>query len=277
MRRRKRVLVRKYPSIVGIVTVVILFATVLGILISSAIQDNIIYTQENNINQNYLDLSNVKNINFEKDFKHTAGTVYLTFDDGPGEHTARLLDILKAKNVKATFFVTGAGDDSLILREYEEGHTVGLHTWSHRYDLVYQNLTAYFDDLKLVHDRVQRITGLDAKLIRFPGGSSNLISAKYDGGVRIMSTLVAEVERRGYHYFDWNIASGDAGSATTSDEVFVNIAAHLKEGANVVLQHDIKGFSVDAVERVIDYGLEHGYAFKPLTADSPGMHHGVNN
>lgn len=213
----------------------------------------------------------------EERIANAKGIVYLTFDDGPGPYTARLLDILKAKDVKATFFVTGSGDDELIKREYDEGHTVGLHTFTHRYNIIYTSVDAYFNDLNQVAARVKNITGEDAKLIRFPGGSSNTVSARYDGGSRIMSTLATEVQNRDYQYFDWNISSGDAGGATTADAVFVNVAAHLKEGANVVLQHDIKSYSVDAVERIIDHALANGYIFMPLRADSPTVHHGINN
>ena len=230
------------------------------------------------------DLEPIVNVSSEYNFdeivsnyQHSAGTIYLTFDDGPGAHTARLLDILKQYGVKATFFVTGGGDDALIVREYQEGHTVGLHTWSHRYDQLYRSVDAYFEDLKLVHDRVQALTGVDSKIIRFPGGSSNTVSAKYDGKTRIMSALTQEVEKRGYVYFDWNIASGDAGNVTTADGVYNTVVSHLHDGVNVVLQHDIKGYSVDAVERIIKFGLDNGYNFEPLTANSPTAHHGVNN
>ncbi|MCR5832730.1 MAG: polysaccharide deacetylase family protein [Candidatus Saccharibacteria bacterium] len=210
--------------------------------------------------------------------QRASGTIYLTFDDGPGQYTARLLDILKKYNVKATFFVTGKGDDSLILREYNEGHTVALHTFSHDYGYVYQSEKNYFDDLYRIQDRVKRITGVAPTLIRFPGGSSNTISANYDGGQRIMSKLVKSVQEKGFTYFDWNISSGDAGGATTSDAVFNNVVRSLKNGgSSVVLQHDIKGFSVDAVERIIQYALNRGYTFAPLTASSFAAHHGVNN
>ena len=207
----------------------------------------------------------------------TRGIIYLTFDDGPGPYTARLLDILKANGIKVTFFVTGAGDDSLIRREYDEGHAIGLHTWSHRYEIVYSSVESYFNDLQLVHDRVFNITGLDSRIIRFPGGSSNLVSARYDNGIKIMSILTDEVGKRGYTYFDWNVVSGDAGGATTADEVYNNVTAHLKDGNNVVLQHDIKDFSVDAVERIISYGKSNGFSFEALDQNSPTMHHGVNN
>ena len=209
--------------------------------------------------------------------QQASGTIYLTFDDGPSVHTPRLLDVLKKYNVKATFFVTGSGDDSTILREYQEGHTVALHTFTHDYAFVYQSEANYFDDLTRIQNRVKNITGVAPTLIRFPGGSSNTISSKYDGGQRIMSKLVKSVAERGFTYFDWNISSGDAGGATTSDAVFNNVTRSLRNGSMVVLQHDTKGFSVDAVERIIQYALNRGYTFAPLTASSFAAHHGINN
>ena len=206
------------------------------------------------------------------------GTVYLTFDDGPGVYTDALLDVLKKYNVKATFFVTGAGDDAMILREYQEGHAIGLHTWSHNYAYVYEGMDNFFADLGMIQERVKNITGEATYLMRFPGGSSNTVSTRYDGGARIMSQLVNEVPRRGYTYFDWNISSGDAGGARSADEVYENVVTRLVDGgSSVVLQHDVKGFSVDAVERIIQYGLNNGYVFEKLTKDSFAAHHGVNN
>lgn len=201
--------------------------------------------------------------------------IYLTFDDGPSVHTNRLLDILKKYNVKVTFFVTGNGDDSIILREYQEGHKIALHTNSHNYAYVYSSVNNYFNDLNTISQKVENITGYKPNLIRFPGGSSNTVSKAYSKG--IMSTLTKEVENRGYKYFDWNVSSGDAGGTTTSDGVFMNVVSTLKEDSFVVLQHDTQGFSVDATERIIIYGLQNGYTFETLDENSPGAHHGVNN
>ena len=203
--------------------------------------------------------------------------IYLTFDDGPGPYTAKLLDILKKYDVKVTFFVTGAGDDELIAREYNEGHTVGLHTYTHDYAYVYSSLDNFFTDLYEIQTRVKNITGQTSTLTRFPGGSSNLISARYDGGIGIMSRLSEELPARGFTYFDWNISSGDAGGATTSSEVYQNVINALSPNYSVVLQHDIKDFSVDAVEDIIKYGKANGYTFKKLDAGSFAAHHGINN
>lgn len=206
------------------------------------------------------------------------GTIYLTFDDGPSDHTGRLLDVLKKYNVKATFFVTGRGDDSYFKREYDEGHAVALHTNSHSYSYVYSSVENYFADLQTISDRVKAQTGEESKLLRFPGGSSNLVSTRYDHRSHIMSTLVNEVTARGYTYFDWNVDSNDAGGASSSDEVFNNVTSRLVVGGDsVVLQHDVKGFSVDAVERIIQYGIEHDYIFKKLDKNSFNAHHSVNN
>lgn len=207
-----------------------------------------------------------------------SGTIYLTFDDGPWTNTGALLDMLKKYDVKVTFFVTRNGEDSIIKREYDEGHTVALHTWSHDYSYVYASMDNYFADLARIQERVKRITGYTATLIRFPGGSSNTVSRRYDGGTRIMTKLVQEVTNRGYTYFDWNISSGDAGSTTDPYVVYTNVIDNLQPGGEyIVLQHDSKNYSISAVESIIQFGLKNGFKFERLTAASPTMHHRVNN
>jgi peptidoglycan/xylan/chitin deacetylase (PgdA/CDA1 family) len=203
--------------------------------------------------------------------------IYLTFDDGPGKFTSKLLDVLNKYNVKATFFVTGKGEDSLIKREYEEGHSIGLHSYSHDYSYIYSSVDNYFNDLNRVSDRVYNITGYRTNLIRFPGGASNTISRHYDNGTHIMSTLTRLVLEKGYQYYDWNISSGDAGETTDTNTVYSNVINKLKEGSSVILQHDIKGFSVDAVEKIINYGLSNGYTFRGLDINSYNAHQRVNN
>lgn len=205
-------------------------------------------------------------------------TIYLTFDDGPGAHTARLLDILKAYNVKATFFVTGYNNNynDLLKREKEEGHTIGLHSYTHNYGLIYSSIDAYMEDLLNIQKKVKDYTGIESKIIRFPGGSSNTISRKYR--THIMSDLTSKVESLGFRYFDWTIASGDAGETKDSNKIVSNVTKSISEnGANVVLMHDIKPYTVDAVERIIAFGLSNGYTFAPLTMDSPVVHQKVNN
>ena len=206
-----------------------------------------------------------------------AGTIYLTFDDGPNAGTTNvILDILKEENVKATFFVTGKGPDELIKREYDEGHTVALHTFSHSYPVVYQSVNAYFDDLAKVHDRVKRITGYDSRIIRFPGGSSNTVSRHYQEG--IMSILTNQVIEKGYYYYDWNISSGDAGEYKDSESIIKQVTRSLsKDRTNMVLMHDIKPYTRDALRSIIKYGKEHGYHFDKITPGTKMVRQRVNN
>ena len=205
------------------------------------------------------------------------GVIYLTFDDGPSEGiTNVILDILSEEGVKATFFVTCRGPDYLIKRMYDEGHTVALHTCSHEYSQIYSSVDNYFADLNSVSNRVKNITGVDAKIIRFPGGSSNTISRNYSYG--IMSTLTGMVLDRGYRYFDWNVDSKDAGGASSSNQVYSNVVNSLSFGrSNVVLMHDIKYQTRDALRDIIRYGKSQGYLFGRLENDTYMIRHSVNN
>lgn len=204
--------------------------------------------------------------------------VYLTFDDGPGAHTQQLLDILDKYNVKVTFFVTNvnSGYENMIAKEAAAGHTVAIHSASHDYKKIYSSVDAFFADLNEMSDIIYAQTGQRAKLIRFPGGSSNTVSLKYCSG--IMTTLTKAVTDQGYKYFDWNVSSGDAGGTTSTEEVYQNVVNGIKShNVSVVLQHDIKSFSVNAVERIIQWGLANGYTFLPLTTSTEDVHHGINN
>ena len=201
--------------------------------------------------------------------------IYLTFDDGPSYYTNELLNTLKNYNVKATFFVTwqSPGYANSIIRAYNEGHTIGLHTYSHVYSNVYSSIDAYFNDLNAINTKVKDLIGIEPKLIRFLGGSSNTVSRITP---KIMSTLTKEVEARGYRYFDWNVSSNDTGTSN-STTIANNVIKSLKGGTYIVLQHDTKPGSVRAVKSIIEYGLANGYTFLPLDATSPTAHHRINN
>ena len=210
--------------------------------------------------------------------RNKAGTVYLTFDDGPQWGTTdKILDILKEEGVEATFFVTNKGPDELIKRMYDEGHTVALHTATHNYATVYASVESYFNDLNSVNERVKRITGEYSYIIRFPGGSSNTVSRKYSVG--IMSILTNEVVNRGYKYYDWNISSGDAaGGSPTPTQIRNNVVNSLrKDRINMVLMHDIKTYTRDALRDIIKYGKDNGYTFEKITMDTTMVKQRVNN
>ena len=192
------------------------------------------------------------------------GTIYLTFDDGPNAtYTPMILNALKKYNVKATFFVTRNGPDSLIKREYNEGHTVALHTYTHDYSYVYSSTENYWKDLNNISNRVERLTGHKSYLFRFPGGSSNTISRRYSIGV--VSKVAQQAQEKGYTYFDWNISSGDAGGTTDPNREYQIVISNLsKSRGNVILMHDIKRHTALAIERIVKYGVDNGYNFAPL-------------
>ena len=201
--------------------------------------------------------------------------VYLTFDDGPGPYTRKLLDVLKKYNVKATFFVINSDYADLISDIAAEGHSVGIHSVSHSYKTIYASEDAYFRDLYQMQNIIQTHTGITTTLVRFPGGSSNTVS-RFNTG--IMTRLTRALNDMGFQYFDWNVDSDDAGKTHQTEKVVENgIAGIKRHTASVVLQHDVKPYSVDAVEEIICWGLANGYSFLPLDSTSPTAHHGVNN
>lgn len=202
--------------------------------------------------------------------------VYLTFDDGPGQYTEELLGILKKYNVKATFFVTNQFKKyvPLIEREYNDGHTVAVHTLTHKWS-IYQSVETYLKDFNDMNDIIYKYTGEKTQIFRFPGGGSNTISRKYAKGV--VKAIASKMTENGYVYFDWNVDSNDAGGAK-SDAIYKNVIEGIeKRKSSVVLMHDIKRGTVDVIEDIIKYGLENGYTFKALTVSSPTVHHHINN
>lgn len=204
--------------------------------------------------------------------------VYLTFDDGPGPYTKRLLDILDKYDVKVTFFVTGANPEyfDLIGEAHRRGHTIALHTYSHVYSNIYSSKEAYYKDLEKIRKVVVKQTGEEPTIVRFPGGTSNTTSRKHCKG--IMSYLSKDIVKKGYQYCDWNVSSGDAGGTSSERGVFNNVIKGISgKKHSVVLQHDIKSFSVEAVDDIIEWGLEHGYTFKAMDEDTQMTQHSALN
>ncbi|MBE6761428.1 MAG: polysaccharide deacetylase [Ruminococcaceae bacterium] len=204
---------------------------------------------------------------------------YLTFDDGPSDNTLKILDILKKANAKASFFVIGTSKLDYIKRIHAEGHTVALHANQHEYSKIYKNETNYFNDLNAISNKVKNLIGIEPKIIRFPGGSSNAVSKKYNKG--IMTRLTKQVQQKGYTYVDWNVDSTDAsGNNVSKDKILKNIKTYSKGRGDIcVLMHDTaaKNTTVEALPEIIAYLRGQGYRFEALTTESTVFHHGVNN
>ena len=217
----------------------------------------------------------------ENESQESTGTIYLTFDDGPSsDSTPQILDILKRRNIKATFFVLHYSDENgqYIKREQEEGHTIGLHGYSHAYSEVYQSADTCMENFRKIQEQVYETTGFNSNIIRFPGGGSNTVSKKYCEGV--MTEVTQRAINEGFRYFDWNVDSDDAGRAKTSDAVYNNVTSAIEPNRqNVVLMHDFakNQKTIDALERIINFGLDNGYVFKRITEDTPMVRHAINN
>ena len=207
-------------------------------------------------------------------------TVYLTFDDGPSENTQRVLDVLDQYGIKATFFVTGMHPDyfPMIAKCHAAGHTIGMHTYTHDYDKVYASVDAYWEDLNQIAGVVREQIGYVPCFIRFPGGSSNTISANYTKG--IMTELAQEVQDAGYQYYDWDASCGD-GAEHTADELVEATMADTSYGYKsiVFLMHDgvAKESTVEALPRIIEYFKQEGYEFAPIDRTTCVPHHGIGN
>ena len=194
-------------------------------------------------------------------------TVYLTFDDGPSARTDEILATLAEKDVKATFFVIGHSDEADFERMRQivaQGHTIGMHSYTHNYEKVYASVESFLDEFYRIFTQIREVTGVSPTAFRFPGGSIN----GYDGG--FYQEIISEMIRRGFVPYDWNISSEDAASGRIlSVDTLVNNVVR-NAGGKVrcfVLFHDNadKTTSAQAVGPVIDRLREMGFSFDAIS------------
>ena len=208
----------------------------------------------------------------ENDFlyeKNPEKTCYLTFDDGPtADITASVLDTLKEYEVKATFFVVGKDVEEygpLYKRIVDEGHTIGVHSYSHDYEAIYESVDAYLEDFQKISDLIEDCTGVKPEVFRFPGGSVN----GYNGGV--YQEIIAEMVRRGYTYYDWNVASRDTVEGLTPDDIlrYVAYTADEIDDDIIVLMHDGENHetTAEALPSIIKDLKRQEYLFDGLSKD----------
>ena len=192
-------------------------------------------------------------------------TAYLTFDDGPSGNTDIILQTLQEENVKATFFVVGTDNaDNLarMRRIVQEGHTIGMHSYSHSYKKIYASVEAFLKDMYQVFNLIKDTTGVTPTCFRFPGGSIN----SYNKAV--YKDIKAEMIRRGFVPYDWNVSSGDASTTKYTPE---QLTGYVLNGIGsksriIVLMHDSssKENTAQAVRQIIIGIREKGFIFAPL-------------
>ena len=201
--------------------------------------------------------------------------VYLTFDDGPSIYTNDILDILDRYQVKATFFVVGReGTDAeeALQRIVEDGHTLGMHSYSHKYKELYESMDSFTRDFEQIRDYVYQATGVESVYYRFPGGSSNTVS-EID-----MHEFIDYLESQGVEYYDWNVSSGDGGSMKlTTDTLLENCTKDIDtRDTSIVLLHDSaeKPTTVEALPEIIENILARpDTVILPITENTKPVHH----
>lgn len=200
--------------------------------------------------------------------------VYLTFDDGPSHNTERILDILDEYNVKATFFTIGNEAEEFVdvyKRIIEDGHSLGMHSYSHKYSEIYKSVEAFDADFNKVSGYIESVTGAAPKLYRFPGGSSNLVSAIP------MENFIRYLNEKNVTYFDWNVSAQDAEGKelpveTMLDNIFKDIN---KKDICVVLMHDSDdlGTTVDMLPELLKRLVEMDAVILPITENTTLIQH----
>lgn len=201
---------------------------------------------------------------YDGEYESSENTVYLTFDDGPSVLTENLLYYLRQENVKATFFVVPERTEycySLLREISNAGHTIGIHSASHDYEKIYASVDAFLEDFNEAYEIVLEATGKAPDIYRFPGGSVN------DYNEKTRDDIIAEMDRRGFTYFDWNVDSNDwQGYGWTT--LYTNVLKDAEEFSSpVILFHNTgdRDNTVLVIEDIIKALKNKGYKFGSLS------------
>jgi peptidoglycan-N-acetylglucosamine deacetylase len=193
--------------------------------------------------------------------------VYLTFDDGPDTNvTDDILNTLKTYNIKATFFVIGnqiKGTENVLERIAMDGHSIGLHTWSHNYKYIYANNDNFINEMNWTFNEVKRVTGIESHILRFPGGSTK----------RLNEQLLDKLHSLNYSVFDWNATTGDGMYPNNPPErLLANLTSPgSKYSTTIVLMHNRSNnvSTSKALPSIIEYYQKLGYSFEAINETTP--------
>lgn len=199
-------------------------------------------------------------------------TAFLTFDDGPLRYTEDILNVLQRHHVKATFFVTGSKTKyglQMYKRIVRNRHAIGNHTYSHDYRYIYSSVHHFKKDFYRLENLLRRSVKIKSRIFRFPGGSNNKVSHRY-GGKQIMPKIIAEMNRLGYKYIDWNVDSNDCKMPRrTPDAITRRVLRECRRKREaIIIFHDFSKSTVTALPAIIRGLKEQGFTFGKLSRTS---------
>lgn len=202
-------------------------------------------------------------------------TAYLTFDDGPSILTEKYLEILEKENVHGTFFLIGEqiqGEGrKIVQKEWEKGHELGAHTYSHEACQIYCSKETYCKDIEKTALCIEKIVGKKPAFYRFPWGSANAYVKPFK------KELVNCMKERGMDYVDWNVSGEDSIGTPTVDSILQNIRKdYTKYTDPVILLHDSASCkaTLQALPLIIKELKEQGYSFATLSQRKGSCHFG---
>lgn len=201
--------------------------------------------------------------------------IYLTFDDGPsGKITADVLDILKEENVPATFFLIGnqiKGQEKLIQRMYDEGHSLGLHSMTHEKGCLYCSNDSFLKEMLEVQDMINSIINIKPDILRFPFGCNN-------NTYKISQSMVDLLHKNNLSIYDWNVDSGDGANPNSSPETIYKHSISDKNNIFLLMHCGYQSkTSVKALPLIIKHYKEKNYEFRAITKDTPEEFHFLKN
>lgn len=228
-----------------------------------------------------------KNINKESDKKATLGSseivgedkatatnkkkiIYLTFDDGPSPMvTSNVLDILKENRVKATFFLIGnqiKGREEVVKRIYNEGNSIGLHSYTHDYKKIYSDEDNFIEEMIECRNEINKVVEITPNIIRFPGGSHK----------RLSSSFLKKLHNKNFKVYDWNLENSDGLKPKTSSCELYEKAINGSEKKNkiILLLHctDNHKNTCKALPEIIKYYKSKGYEFRTITEETKELY-----
>lgn len=197
--------------------------------------------------------------------------IYLTFDDGPAAKiTENTLDILKKENVPATFFLIGEqikGQENLIKRMYCEGHSLGLHSMTHKKGNLYCSNEQFLKEMLDTQKLIDCVVGIKPVILRFPFGCNN-------NYYKINNSIIELLHENNLKIYDWNVDSGDGANHCAAPSTFIKNSKSDKDRV-ILLMHCgyMNKNSVKALPQVIKYYKDNGYEFKAIDSDTPEEYH----